>query len=83
MLISYCGYLFFKDLAVEKVLWIEAQEDCRLELEEKLKKHGRLNDVVAITAVSNREGKATLFRTDNSISTSLKPLGALGSSYGT
>lgn len=68
---------------MEKVLWVEAQAECK-ELEQNLARHGRQKDVVAITAVSDREGEATLFRTDNSISTSLKPLGGdLEASRGT
>ena len=58
-----------------KVVWIEAQEECRKPLEATLAKHGRDEDVVAITAISSEAGSAKLFRTDNSISTSLKPLG--------
>ena len=57
------------------MLWIEAQESCRLDLEAKLKKHHRYHDVIAITAVSSEASVATLYETDNSISSSLKPLG--------
>ena len=66
---------FTKELKVPKVVWIEAQEDCRKPLEAALQRHCRLEDVVAITAISSQAGPAKLFRTDNSISTSLKPLG--------
>eukprot|EP00913_Durusdinium_trenchii_P031449 g29444.t1 len=66
----------YDELGVPKVLWIEAQEDCRGALEGALKKHHRDEDVVAITAVSGEEGSATLFQMDNSISSSLKPLGS-------
>lgn len=65
----------YQELKVPKVVWIEAQEDCRKPLEAALQRHCRLEDVVAITAISSQAGPAKLFRTDNSISTSLKPLG--------
>eukprot|EP00438_Fugacium_kawagutii_P014236 Skav210345 [mRNA] locus=scaffold4443:152596:155394:- [translate_table: standard] len=41
------------ELNVPKVVWIEAQEECRKPLEEALQKHGRQQDVVAITAISS------------------------------
>ena len=65
-----------------KVVWIEAQEECREPLEATLAKQGRDEDVVAITAISSEAGSAKLFRTDNSISTSLKPLGPGNRSQG-
>ena len=71
-----------KELKVPKVVWIEAQEECREPLEATLAKQGRDEDVVAITAISSEAGSAKLFRTDNSISTSLKPLGPGNRSQG-
>jgi len=71
----------YEELKVPKVVWIEAQEECRKPLEAALQKHCRQQDVVAITAISSQAGSAKLFRTDNSISTSLKPLGHGHKSY--
>ena len=71
----------YQELKVPKVVWIEAQEECREPLEATLAKQGRDEDVVAITAISSEAGSAKLFRTDNSISTSLKPLGHGHKSY--
>ncbi|CAE7943849.1 unnamed protein product [Symbiodinium sp. KB8] len=71
----------YDELGVPHVLWVEAQEECREELEQNLRAHNRRHDLVAITAVSNRREEATLYRTDNSISSSLKPLGNGHRSY--
>mmetsp|Transcript_132919 Transcript_132919/g.187817 ORF Transcript_132919/g.187817 Transcript_132919/m.187817 type:complete len:291 (+) Transcript_132919:71-943(+) len=71
----------YDELGVPRVLWVEAQEECREELEQNLRVHNRRHDLVAITAVSSRREEATLYRTDNSISSSLKPLGNGHRSY--
>lgn len=66
----------YAELAVPCVLWIEAQEECREHLKKAISTFGRRDDQIAITALAASEGKAVLFGTDNSISSSLKPLGA-------
>lgn len=64
-------------LDVPRVLWIECQEECRDALQRAVDKAGRGDrDEVVIAAVSERTGDvAQLHRVDNSISSSLKPLG--------
>jgi len=64
-------------MGVPKVLWVECQEECKAPLEAAVAAAGRTHDTVVIAAVADSTGAtATLHRVSNSISSSLKPLGA-------
>jgi FkbM family methyltransferase len=66
----------YAELRIPFAFWIEAQEECRPALQANLAKCGRRRDRVAIAAVSSSSGEEVLLhRVENSISTSLKPMG--------
>jgi len=66
----------YTEMGVPFVFWIECQEECRAPLRANLAKAQRSQDLVAIEAMSSTTGaEAAIHRVDNSISTSLKPMG--------
>jgi len=67
----------YSALGIPRVVWIECQAECRATLEANIAAAGRTEtDAIAIEAVASCTGQQVqLHRVDNSISTSLKPLG--------